>query len=108
MRMLTYIEYKVKLPFFDKIQKDGNSNARTSSMEFLPEEISEYKEPNIPIRKTSPFKTKTDRKKIADDLILDIAGTNDMVATQDKYFKRRLKYKGVKVLTIKHKDYVSV
>lgn len=77
----------------DELKKINNSDSKTA----------------LRLIEVKKFKIiKTDRKKIADDLILDIVGTNDMVATQDKYFKRRLKYKGVKVLTIKHKDYVSI
>lgn len=50
---------------------------------------------------------KTNKDKIVDNLIIDIAKEKDIVATQDKDFKRKLKKLGIKFITIKHKDYVS-
>lgn len=50
---------------------------------------------------------KTTRDKIADELILKIVKNGDIVATQDKEFKKRLNKKGVKVITIKQKKFVN-
>jgi len=50
---------------------------------------------------------KTKKDKIVDDLIIETVKEGDMVATQDKELKRRLKNKDIKVLTIRQKRYVS-
>ena len=59
----------------------------------------------IEVKKFKVFKTKKD--KIVDELILDKVKKKDMVATQDKELKRRLKEKSIKVLTIRQKRYVK-
>lgn len=59
----------------------------------------------IEIKKIDVIKTNKD--KIADDLIFDIVKEEDIVATQDKEFKRRLKGKNIKVITIKQKKYID-
>ncbi|MBS3172722.1 hypothetical protein J4438_04075 [Candidatus Woesearchaeota archaeon] len=60
----------------------------------------------IEIKKIEVIKTNKD--KIADDLIFDIVKEKDIVATQDKEFKRRLKEKNIKVITIKQKKYIEI
>jgi rRNA-processing protein FCF1 len=49
---------------------------------------------------------KTKKDKIVDDLILDIVSEGDLVATQDQRFKRKLKEKNIRLLTIRQKKYV--
>jgi len=52
------------------------------------------------------IKTKKDR--IVDDLILDIADKNTIVATTDAELKRRLKGKGVSVVVIRQKSHLAL
>ncbi len=49
---------------------------------------------------------KTKKDKIVDDLILEKVKDKDIVCTQDQRFKRKLKEKEIKVLTIRQKKYV--
>lgn len=50
------------------------------------------------------LKTKKDKK--VDDLILDLVDNNHIVATQDRELKRKLKEKGISVITIRQKSYL--
>jgi len=59
----------------------------------------------IKLKKFKVIKTKKD--KIVDDLILEKASKEDIVATQDKKLKQRLKDKQIKVITIRQKKYLS-
>ena len=59
----------------------------------------------IKLKKFKVIKTKED--KIVDDLILEKASKEDIVATQDKKLKQRLKDKQIKVITIRQKKYLS-
>ncbi|MCD4759667.1 hypothetical protein K8R33_02175, partial [archaeon] len=85
-----------KLVVFDKtideLNKINNPNSKAAIM-------------LIEVKKFKVFKTKKD--KIVDELILDKVKKKDMVATQDKELKRRLKEKSIKVLTIRQKRYVK-
>jgi len=51
---------------------------------------------------------KTNKDKIVDDLILEKATKEDIVATQDKKLKRKLKEKQIKVVTVRQKKYVKL
>jgi rRNA-processing protein FCF1 len=59
----------------------------------------------IKLKKFKVIKTKKD--KIVDDLILEKASKEDIVATQDKKLKKLLKDKQIKVITIRQKKYLS-
>jgi rRNA-processing protein FCF1 len=50
---------------------------------------------------------KTKKDKIVDNLILENVKEGDIVATQDRNLKRRLKNKDIKVITIRQKKYVK-
>ena len=43
-----------------------------------------------------------------DDAIVEIASSDDVVATQDKQLKQRLKEKNIKIVTLKQKKYLIV
>ncbi len=49
---------------------------------------------------------KTEKNKNVDDLILDIVNENYVVATQDQELKRKLKEKGISIITIRQKNYL--
>ena len=51
---------------------------------------------------------KTKKDKIVDDLILAKVKKGDIVATQDRDLKRKLKRKDIKTITIRQKKYVSI
>ncbi len=59
----------------------------------------------IEIKKFKVIKTKKD--KIVDDLILEEATKEDIVATQDKKLKKQLKEKQIKTITVRQKKYIS-
>ena len=50
---------------------------------------------------------KTNSNKIVDDLILEKATKEDVVATQDKKLKRLLKEKEIKTITVRQKKYIT-
>ncbi len=58
----------------------------------------------IEAEKISFIETKKD--KSVDDLILENVNENTIVATQDQELKRRLKNKGIKIITIRQKKYL--
>ena len=47
---------------------------------------------------------KTESDKIVDDILLEIADENTVVATQDKLLKQKLKQKSIKTLIIRQKN----
>jgi len=49
---------------------------------------------------------KTKKDKIVDELILEKVKKDDIVCTQDKGLKKRLKEKDIKVITIRQKKYI--
>ena len=49
---------------------------------------------------------KTKKDKIVDELILEKVKKDDIVCTQDKDLKKRLKEKDIKVITIRQKKYI--
>jgi rRNA-processing protein FCF1 len=49
---------------------------------------------------------KTNKDKIVDDLILEKATKQDIVATQDKKLKKQLKEKNIQVITVRQKKYI--
>jgi len=51
---------------------------------------------------------KTESDKIVDDILLEIAGENTIVATQDKLLKKKLKQKNIKTLIIRQKKYLVI
>lgn len=51
---------------------------------------------------------KTKKDKIVDDLILEKVKENDIVGTQDRNLKRRLKENNIKSITIRQKKYISL
>ena len=59
----------------------------------------------IEIKKFKVIKTKKD--KIVDDLILEEATKEDIVATQDKKLKKQIKEKQIKTITVRQKKYIS-
>lgn len=50
---------------------------------------------------------KTDKNKIVDDLILEIANNNTMIATNDLNLRKRLKEKNIKILVVRQKKYIQ-
>ncbi len=77
----------------DELKKVNNPNARAAI------HLIKLKEIKI---------VKTKKDKIVDELILDKVKSKDIVATQDRNFKRKLKEKDVKAITIRQKKYVSI
>lgn len=51
---------------------------------------------------------KTDKLKKVDNLILDIADKDIVVATQDKDLKRELRAKNIKIITIRQKTHLMI
>jgi|TARA_B100001971_G_C17972385_1_gene423055 rRNA-processing protein FCF1 len=58
----------------------------------------------VKAKKVKVIKTKKD--KYADDLIVEAVKKGDIVATQDKELKRRLKRKGVNSIGLRQKQYL--
>ena len=78
---------------FDELKKIGSIDSKTA----------------IALIRIKGFKIiKTKKDKTVDDLIVEIVKKHDMVATQDKELKRRLKEKGIKIITIRQKNYVDI
>jgi rRNA-processing protein FCF1 len=77
----------------EELKKINNSNAKASLK-------------LIKIKKLKIIKTKKD--KIVDDLILEETKKTDIVATQDRVLKRKLKNKGIKTITIRQKKYIML
>ena len=50
---------------------------------------------------------KTKKDKIVDNLILDLADKNTIVATMDLNLRKKLKEKNIKVLVIRQKKYIQ-
>jgi rRNA-processing protein FCF1 len=76
----------------DELEKVNNLNAKAA----------------IKLIKLKKFKIiKTKKDKIVDDLILEKATKEDIVATQDKKLKKRLKEKQIKVITVRQKKYIT-
>ncbi len=50
---------------------------------------------------------KTKKDKIVDDLILEYVKKEDLIATQDKKLKKRLKEKNIEIITIRQKKYIN-
>lgn len=87
---------KEKIVVFDKVidelKKINSKDSRTA----------------IILIKIKGFKViKTKKDKTNDEFILEKVKKKDLVATQDKELKRKLKEKGIKVITIKQKKYVG-
>ena len=61
---------------------------------------------NLIKKKIKIIKTKSD--KIVDDILVEIANENTIVATQDKLLKQRLKQKSIKTLIIRQKKYLVI
>ncbi|MBD3304197.1 nucleotide-binding protein [Candidatus Woesearchaeota archaeon] len=57
-------------------------------------------------KKIPSIKTKKDR--IVDELILDIAGRDTIVATTDAELKRKLKQKGISVVVLRQKSHLKL
>lgn len=51
---------------------------------------------------------KTKKDKIVDDLILEKASKEDLIATQDKKLKQRLKEKQIRTITVRQKKYIKL
>ncbi len=49
---------------------------------------------------------KTKKDKNVDNLILDLANNDYIVATQDKLLKQKLKQKNIKIITLRQKKYL--
>lgn len=50
----------------------------------------------------------TSKQGIVDDLILSLANANTIVATQDLGLKRRLRLKGVQIVTVRKKSHLLI
>lgn len=51
---------------------------------------------------------KTENNREADDLILEIAGSDDIVATQDALFRKRLKEKRIPLISLRSKSHLEL
>ena len=76
----------------DELKKVNNINSKTA--------LALIKARNIKI-------IETNKDKSVDELIPENAKSNDIIATQDKELKRKLKFKGIKTITIRQKKYLK-
>jgi len=60
------------------------------------------------IKKKDLKTIRTTAEKSVDDLILDIANKGTIVATQDKELKKRLREKGISIITMRAKKYLVI
>jgi len=78
---------------FDELKNVGNSDAKIA--------IALVKAKDVKI-------LKSDESKIVDNLILDRVKKGDIVATLDKELKAKLKEKGVKIISVRQKNYIQI
>lgn len=60
------------------------------------------------IREKGIFVIKTEKNKNADDIITEIAQGDDVVATQDKELRHRLREKRVRLIVLRQKQYLQL
>lgn len=65
--------------------------------------------PGFCFYKTKPLKSNNENQnRSVDDIILDMADRDTIVATQDKILKKRLKEKGVAVIVLRQKKHLEL
>ena len=65
-------------------------------------------ESQIAQKLVTKFKIIKTTKGYVDDILVNISTKNDVIATQDKILKKRLKEKNIKVLIIRQKKYYQL
>jgi|SaaInlStandDraft_3_1057020.scaffolds.fasta_scaffold69135_2 rRNA-processing protein FCF1 len=108
--LITSIKYKVD------VVAQIKANYPNEEIAIMDKTLDELKNVNIPnaraaahlvkLKEITIIKTKKD--KIVDKLILEKVEKDDIIATQDRDLKRKLKKKDIKVITIRQKKYVSI
>ena len=100
---------KFRIDFIDEISRIIDSNYKICIIDKTLDEL--RNKPNYKLIKgileansAEVIDTKKDKK--VDDLILDLADENCIIATQDRELKRKLKEKKISCITIRQKSYL--
>lgn len=106
--LLTSIKFKV--PLFEEINRICNFKYQLYIIDKTLDELKNKKNEKLILKliKNKKIKTiKTKKDKNVDSLILNTIKKDDIVATQDKKLKKKLKDKKIKLIIIKQKKYLS-
>ncbi len=104
---------KFRIDLFSELERICDFNYNVKVLDKTIEELVKIKQKESKIalkfikeKKIEIIKTKSE--KGVDDLLVEIANEDFLIATQDKLLKKRLEEKDIKMLIIRQKNYLAI